>query len=322
MLTPTGNIHMKKLVLFLFFLGAFGLQAQTKRVMLEINHRIGSDTCASSVQGVNNLGNIFKLNRIQYYIDEIILTQGMQAPDTSSTIALVDGFSTTMIDLGEFVVDSLESIRFAIGVNEDLNHLDPTTYNPQHPLAPKSPSMHWGWTAGYRFICAEGLGGSNLSQIFEFHGLGDDNYAHLTIPTQGTMLGTDTLLISINADYNELFRGQTLATGPISHGETGAAAQVIHNMNNYVFTSSEGNAAMATKENSIPLTVFPNPSNGFFRVVVDAPSEFKVIDILGRTVESGRLDRGENTLELSSKGLYLLQVQHKTGAETIKLHVR
>jgi len=246
----------------------------------------------------------------------------MQAPDTSSTIALVDGFSTTMIDLGEFVVDSLESIRFAIGVNEDLNHLDPTTYNPQHPLAPKSPSMHWGWTAGYRFICAEGLGGSSLSQIFEFHGLGDDNYAHLTIPTQGTMLGTDTLLISINADYNELFRGQTLATGPISHGETGAAAQVIHNMNNYVFTSSEGNAAMATKENSIPLTVFPNPSNGFFRVVVDAPSEFKVIDILGRTVESGRLDRGENTLELSSKGLYLLQVQHKTGAETIKLHVR
>ena len=205
MLTPTGNIHMKKLVLFLFFLGAFGLQAQTKRVMLEINHRIGSDTCASSVQGVNNLGNIFKLNRIQYYLDEIILTQGMQAPDTSSTIALVDGFSTTMIDLGEFVVDSLESIRFAIGVNEDLNHLDPTTYNPQHPLAPKSPSMHWGWTAGYRFICAEGLGGSNLSQIFEFHGLGDDNYAHLTIPTQGTMLGTDTLLISINADYNELF---------------------------------------------------------------------------------------------------------------------
>jgi hypothetical protein len=98
---------MKKLVLFLFFLGAFGLQAQTKRVMLEINHRIGSDTCASSVQGVNNLGNIFKLNRIQYYIDEIILTQGMQAPDTSSTIALVDGFSTTMIDLGLFVFYSL-----------------------------------------------------------------------------------------------------------------------------------------------------------------------------------------------------------------------
>jgi hypothetical protein len=271
---------------------------------------------------VNNLGNIFKLNRIQYYIDEIILTQGMQTPDTSTTLALVDGFNTTMLDLGEFTIDSLESIRFAIGVNEDLNHLDPTTYSPQHPLAPKSPSMHWGWSAGYRFICAEGLAGSSLTQVFEFHGLGDDNYAHLTIPTQGTMVGTDTLLISINADYNELFRGQNLAAGPISHGETGAAAQVIHNMNNYVFSSSEGNAAMAIEENPLKLTVYPNPSNGTFHIVSGTSSEYRILDILGRTVLQGRFKTGENTVELTSKGLYLLQIQSNGAGKTIKLHVR
>lgn len=314
---------MKKLLLSLFFIGTLGLQAQTKRVMLEINHLIGTDTCTNTVQGVNNLGNIFKLNRIQYYIDEIILTQGMQAPDTSTTLALVDGFSTTVLDLGEFTIDSLESIRFAIGVNEDLNHLDPTTYNPQHPLAPKSPSMHWGWSAGYRFIAAEGLAGSSLTQVFEYHSLGDGNYAHLTIPTQGTPVGTDTLLITINADYNELFRGQNLAAGPISHGETGAAAQVMHNMNNYVFSSSEGNAAMTTREYDLSLSVFPNPSAGVFHVTVEQNADFKVLDVLGRTMQQGQLNTGVNTLELDAEGLYILHVQNQAGsAKTMKLYVR
>ena len=238
--------------------------SQSKTVLLNIEHRLGTDTCATGVEGINNLGNPFKLNRIEYYMDEIILVHDGGSSDTAAALALVDGFSETSLNLGTFTVDSLESIRFAIGVNASLNHLDPTTYNPNHPLAPKSPSMHWGWTAGYRFIAAEGLGGSTFSQIFEFHGLGDGNYAHLTLPTSGTLVASDTLLITITADYNELFRGINLGLGPISHGETGGAAQTLHNINNYVFTSSEGNAAMGLTEKTPVVGIYPNPSNGQF----------------------------------------------------------
>ena len=80
---------MKKLLLLsLFVLSAFGMQAQSKYVLLDINHLIGTDTCASSVVGTNNLGNQFKINRIQYYMDEIILVHDNGTADTSDVCGL------------------------------------------------------------------------------------------------------------------------------------------------------------------------------------------------------------------------------------------
>lgn len=297
--------------------------SQSKTVVLNIEHRIGTDTCASGVEGINNLGNPYKLNRIQYYMDEIFLVHDGGSIDTAAALALVDGFSQTNLDLGTFAVDSLESIRFAIGVNSSLNHLDPTTYNPNHPLAPKSPSMHWGWTAGYRFIAVEGLGGSTFSQIFEFHGLGDGNYAHLTLPTSGMLVGSDTLMITITADYNELFRGLNLGSGPISHGETGGAAQTLHNMNNYVFTSSEGNAAMGLTEKTPAVGIYPNPSNGQFIIESSKVGTYEVLDVLGRKIMKGTLVSGTNNLNLNANGLFVLYVSSVEGQTTVhKLHVK
>jgi hypothetical protein len=297
--------------------------AQSKTVILNVEHRIGTDTCTSGVEGINNLGNPFKLNRIQYYMDEIILVHDGGSKDTAMALALVDGFSQTSLNLGTFAVDSLESVRFAIGVNASLNHLDPTTYNPNHPLAPKSPSMHWGWTGGYRFIAAEGLGGSTFSQIFEFHGLGDGNYAHLTLPTSGTLLGSDTLMITIIADYNELFRGVNLGSGPISHGETGGAAQTLHNMNNYVFTSGEGNAAMNLAEMIPVIGIYPNPSNGQFIIESSKAGTYEVLDVLGRKIKKGTLVAGTNKVSLYENGFILLFIRSLDGQTTVhKLHVK
>lgn len=296
--------------------------SQSKTVILNVEHRMGTDTCATGVEGINNLGNPYKLNRIQYYMDEIILVHDGGSTDTAAALALVDGFSQTNLNLGIFTIDSLESIRFAIGVNASLNHLDPTTYNPNHPLAPKSPSMHWGWTAGYRFIAAEGLGGSTFGQIFEFHGLGDGNYAHLTLPTTGTLIGSDTLMITITADYNELFRGLNLGSGPVSHGETGGAAQTLHNMNNYVFTSSEGNAALGLTEQISNILIYPNPSNGQFIIESSNAGTYEVLNILGRKITDGVFIAGKNRLNLNADGLFLLRFRSLDGKITVhKLHV-
>ena len=296
--------------------------SQSKTVLLNIEHRIGTDTCVTGVEGINNLGNPFKLNRIEYYMDEIILVHDGGSSDTAAALALVDGFSETSLNLGTFTVHSLESIRFAIGVNASLNHLDPTTYNPNHPLAPKSPSMHWGWTAGYRFIAAEGMGGSTFNQIFEFHGLGDGNYAHLTLPTLGTPVGSDTLLITITANYNELFRGINLGSGPISHGETGGAAQTLHNINNYVFTSSEGNAAMGLTEKTPVVSIYPNPSNGHFIIESLVAGTYEVLDVQGRKIMKGTLDLGANEVNLNANGLFLICISSLEGQTTVrKLHV-
>lgn len=319
-----SNILMRNIIFILgFVLSANILGAQSKAVVLHIEHRVGTDTSTVGIEGINNLGNPFKLNRIQYYVDEIILIHDGGSIDTADALTLVDGFNVTSINLGMFTLDSLESLRFAVGVNASLNHLDPTTYNPSHPLAPKSPSMHWGWTSGYRFIAAEGLSGSTFSQIFEFHGLGDGNYAHLTLPTSGTPVGSDTLMINIAADYNELFRGINLGSGLISHGETGGAAQTLHNMNNYVFTSSEGNAAMGLTENTSVTGVYPNPSNGIFTLESSKAGTYEILDVLGRKIIEGNLSEGRTEVNLTERGMFLLRMRFLDRTATVqKIHVR
>lgn len=319
------NTPLMKKILYLLSAALISnvLMAQSKIVILTIDHKIGLDTCAAGIEGVNNLGNQFKINRIQYYMDEIILVHDGATSDTSTVLALVDGFDQTSLNLGSFTLDSIESIRFAIGVNSSLNHLDPTTYNPNHPLAPKSPSMHWGWTAGYRFIAAEGVGGSTFNQIFEFHGLGDGNYAHLTLPTSGQYIGTDTVLITVTANYNELFRGQNLASGPISHGETGGAAQVLHNINNYVFSSSEGNAALGLRELNSNVNLYPNPSFGAFTLEAEESGTYDILDVAGRKVASGVVTEGKNRVNLNLNGLFFLRIQYSNGGTSIhKVYVK
>jgi hypothetical protein len=62
---------MKKIYFaFSALLFATAAYSQSKTVILTIDHKIGLDTCAAGIEGVNNLGNQFKINRIQYYMDE------------------------------------------------------------------------------------------------------------------------------------------------------------------------------------------------------------------------------------------------------------
>ena len=81
------------------------LGAQSKAVVLQIQHRVGTDTSAVGIEGINNLGNPFRLNRIEYYVDEIILTHDGGSIDTADALILVDGFNATSINLGTFALD-------------------------------------------------------------------------------------------------------------------------------------------------------------------------------------------------------------------------
>ncbi|HYG52785.1 MAG TPA: MbnP family protein [Flavobacteriales bacterium] len=48
-------------------------------------------------------------------------------------------------------------MKLGYGVDSSRNHLDPTAYDPKHPLSyNQANSMHWGWTAGYIFMKFEG----------------------------------------------------------------------------------------------------------------------------------------------------------------------
>lgn len=315
---------MKRLLLLTLVFGSLSLAAQTKELVLNFHHMMGGQSVTDSLVGTNNLGNQFKFNRLQYYVDdiEIIYNQG----DTFSypEVLLINALEEeiTSVDLGSLSFDSITAVRFAVGVGPDVNNLDPSTYPAAHPLAPKSPSMHWGWAAGYRFVCAEGVGSSAFNQTFELHGLGNANYSMQTISTSGTAAGSDTLVIDIEADYAELVRDIEVAQGTISHGETGDAYQSLKNLNNKVFKSAEGNAALVQQELAFEnLSVFPNPSNGRFIVKGIEGATVEVFNALGSKMYSQRATASTRII-LPDAGIYLMVVSKNGSTATKKLIVR
>tara|TARA_R110002050_G_scaffold141838_2_gene267052 strand:+ start:941 stop:1897 length:957 start_codon:yes stop_codon:yes gene_type:complete len=302
---------MKKyLFSLLITLSAFYAQAQVD-VYLNINHQLGQNSFAFSSSASNNLGNAFNVSRLEYYIAEITLIHdGGQTTAIPNLWILANAGANLSEALGNHSITSLEGIQLGIGVESSHNHLDPSTYNMSHPLSPKSPSMHWGWAAGYRFIALEGKTGNNMLQTFEFHGLGDGNYKKFTIPTAGTLNGSD-LNIDLNADYERAFENIDLSSGSnIVHGESGKAAVVISNFATYVFTSSEGNSSVGLGEDlALNIDLFPNPSNGNVNLSGDLVGKNLVItDSYGRIVQSLELSSSQETINFSTAGMYLIQI--------------
>lgn len=314
---------MKKyLFSLLISLGAFCAQAQVD-VYLNINHQLGQNAFAFNTSSTNNLANAFNVSRLQYYIAEVTLIHdGGQTTAVPNLWILADAGASLSEALGTHNITSLEGIQLGIGVESSHNHLDPTTYNMSHPLSPKSPSMHWGWAAGYRFIAFEGKSGASLTQTFEFHGLGDGNYKKITIPTSGTLNGTD-LNIDLNADYERALENIDLSSGSnIVHGETGKAAAILTNFATYVFTSSEGNSSIGLEESTaLKISLYPNPSTGKLYLSGDLNGKSLVIvDSYGKVVRSRDLSATNETVSLSGAGFYLVQIyedQHLLQSEKV-----
>lgn len=319
----------KTFTLFLMF-GLVSMAWAQSNVYLKINHKLGDDDFAFSTTASNNLGNDFELGRMEYYISEITLIHdgGMETPVTDKYL-LVDGGTMVNEDLGSFSITSLEGVKFGIGVDAAHNHLDPASYPASHPLAPKAPSMHWGWSAGYRFVAMEGMAGSSLSQLFEIHALGDANYHYATVMTSGTTSGSD-LIIELDADYTMAVKDIDISAGMVNHGESGSAATLLDNFRDYVFTETSPSVGVEDElcQDCVNFLVAPNPTSGTFRVILEngnvEPLTVSVTDLNGRLVrKSEHSHAGNIELNLDNTGLYFITLSQEGSAPiTRKLIVR
>ena len=239
---------MKLPVLFAFTLFIGTLFAQTD-VELKINHEISGQSFAFNQTAQNSMGHEFQLIRMEYYLTRftIIHDGGQELSLDDDVVFLVQADDNSSLTLGNFNITSIEGIRFHVGVHTPTNHEDPTLYSNSHPLGPKAPSMHWGWTAGYRFIALEGWGGDQFNQKVELHGLGDNNYHETTVMTgSNTVAGVEQ--IEIFADYSRGLENISVVNGVIVHGETGDAARICSNFRDHVFTASS-TASLTFKRN-------------------------------------------------------------------------
>lgn len=303
---------MKKLyTLIAFAIIVISAKAQND-INLRINHFLGTKPFTFNTTATNNLDNDFQLQRFEYYISSIVITHdsGLTTAVPSKWI-LVDADSTTIEFLGNFPITTVESIQFSIGVEGASNHNDPALYASNHPLAPKSPSMHWGWSAGYRFVAMEGMTGTNMNEIFQIHALGDRNYRSQTI-TVAAVADNGSMTINLNADYLETVKNITINSNLLNHGEQNEAATMLSNFSRNGVYSQSTVGINESKRNLISFGVSPNPSNKDVFVTLSKSLNnitYKIIDLTGREVKIGKLNSTDNNrISIENRGIFMLNL--------------
>jgi len=260
---------MKK-VLLLICISCFTLPsfAQTNQVKFVFDHQVNGAplTIGTTEFDIWNEKAVM-LTRAEFYISEIALTADDDSvvPLTDINILVDANDGDLAYEVGEWEISSVKNVVLHVGVDEAHNHLDPSTYPADHPLAPQNPSMHWGWTAGYRFLAVEGKVDNNsdgiLESLYQYHNLGDNLYYNTTL--NGLAVAENgELVIHITLDYANLFKNIALTGNLIHHGSDSENKLMLDNsVHNDFFTMDGANAAHEVLANSGKVKVLPNPAN-------------------------------------------------------------
>ena len=300
-------IRVTQLLMLCF--GVLAIQAQTQ-VSLRIDHQLGQSEVDQPFVAATPAGESVEVDRLEYYLSAFTLVHdgGLETP-IEGAFVLADAFVNEVHPLGSAEgVQNVELLKFTVGIDPENNHADPVLWNEGHPLAPQVPSMHWGWSAGYRFIALEG---ASDGATLEIHALGDDNH------TPGNMevlasIEEGVLMLDIEADVLGFFHLLTVGTGLINHGENEEAILVCNNLADRVFRMPGTNGIEVP-----PLGVFDFkliPLDGGARVQFDAalatPVEVELLDILGRSLMTVDVAAGTRTYDLQDvqPGTFLISV--------------
>lgn len=316
---------MKYTLGLLITLTIFNLQAQ-KDVALRITHELNGQPFAFNQAAINAEGQIFKLGRLEYYLSRftIIHDGGQMTAVPDDTVFLISANNTTLLPIGNYNVNQIEGIKFHVGIYNPVNHEDPSQYPVSHPLGPKSPSMHWGWSAGYRFLALEGFSGNALNQTLELHALGDANYMETTVMKGSTdVFGVEQ--IEIFGDYAKILNGIDIDQGMVYHGEGNEAVTGLQNTNTKVFrgTSTASLTEIATEN----FSVFPIPSTGEITLEWSStyhPQTLELVDLNGKTVWKKQVNNTSTmNIHLEQEGTFFLIMEDSEGIKaTQKIVIR
>jgi hypothetical protein len=320
---------MKKRIILIGFAAILAITASSQNsVVLEITHKLNSKDFDFDSENTSPENETFEVHRLEYYLSSFSVTHdGGIVTDFDSVWNLVQtGSSSSTVMLGDKSINQVESISFSVGVEQAFNHLDPTQYPTSHPLGPKSPSMHWGWTSGYRFVAMEGEE-TDGSEQFEIHALGDQNYFETTVDVE-VQAENGNVIIPIYANYAEALRGIELKNGVITHGDFDEAIDLLENFRDHVFTATEPVDSLPDDSTTSvgfvldysAFQIAPNPSVGSIRIQLDdvsmAGSEISVYDLTGKMIQTKVQNTSKQVIEFENMrpGVYLVEMHNEQGA--------
>ncbi len=209
-----------------FFLLAFSASAQNvNSVTFDFLHRVGSEPLVVG-QTVFEIwdGKKCRIDRAELYVSEVALrlADGSLVELPNNFILVNGDGQDKTADLGDAPVAAVTGARLGIGVPASVNHLDPTTWPPTHPLAPQNPSMHWGWAAGYRHMAVEGKidldGDGALESIFEFHNIFDPLFRSVELSGGAVAASDGVLNLRFALDWARLFDQIEMEGAMLFHG--------------------------------------------------------------------------------------------------------
>jgi hypothetical protein len=309
------------LTLALVLVASTSLHAAQNAVRIVLDQRLNGapfamNTVVSHPDGSSE--GVFRYTLLRYYISGIEITHdGGMVTKLSNTFILVDATWGTTYDIGTHDITTVEGLKLSIGVDKARNHLDPTSYPPNHALYPQQPSMHWGWSAGYRFITAEGFAGAtaeNVKTNFQLHGLGDQNYYSTSMPLTATAVN-GVLTLPIKAEYANLVKGIEVSQGVIEHSDAGPARVILVNATTSVFSASTPTSV--DEDDVTPVSIAPNPSTGVVTISAPVGAMISVVDQTGSVVGSMVMVAPSQSFDHSglAQGSYSVVVRTSSGMQ-------
>lgn len=304
--------YLQKIFLLFFFSLITSLSFGQKKMYLSINQYLGGESFSMGQTGTNDLGTKFSISRMDYFISSIILHHdgGASTKVPDKYIFVTKGEKVKEL-LGSFNIAVLDSITFSIGVDSIDNHADPTLWPANHPLAPRSPDMHWGWAAGYRFVAMEGKTGSALEYDYEIHALGDQLYHPTTLVTKGKEQNGN-IEIEIDANYEQALKGIFMDRNLFIHGSNKEAVYLMINFNDNVFKATQNTSSIMEVGFDV-LKVYPNPvSNGKCTIALTEDqtinARYIIRDITGKVVFEELKPSLINEISLNRAGWYSIEL--------------
>lgn len=286
---------------------------------LAIDHRMQGEVVQSGVTyTMDNGAWYFKPRFLKYYLAEItVIHDGGKRTPLTDVYVLVDALSRDRYPLGSADVTNVEALEFHVGVDKKRNHEDPTIYPPEHPLALKSPTMHWGWSAGYRFLAVEGSAGTSqavVSADVQVHSVGDDLYRTITMPVRAVPTPSG-IELQLTAEYSKLFTGLDVSFGLIFHGLGEETILMSNNMATRVFSSPSTSVDERAVASAIAVWPTPSTSTVSMELHDDVVSTAMLIDACGSSVMLPTASHSRAAWDLSAQasGTYTLVVTTTSG---------
>lgn len=329
-LTKKNNIknsitkrYFAVLVLFTIFNFTNLQDLYASKVSMRINHKLGNEEFGYNKAAKNNLNNSFELTRMEYYLSDFtIIHDGGIRTKIDSSFMLIKASKNPMtnqivdLDTKGLNITNIEGLEFGVGVPAPINNEDPTKWSQSHPLSPKSPSMHWGWAAGYRFVAMEGFISELSNTPLEVHALNNENYKLTSFNTNVKADENGDFTIVFDADYTRALENLDISAGLINHSGEGEAVTLLKNFRELVFTPIIISTVEAINSNDSKINIFPNPNNGEFTIDFNELNlnqenklinQVKIYNNLGKLVnEISDLNSNTINIKINQKGNFVI----------------